>query len=182
MGAHSNSPKSSLFDDANSIPLDLASRFWGAIDKLDLRLPSGTQLRPAVAAFINESKDTEGSTRRINSRYYAFVSDLRPMRIDARIHVGLKHLESHTGEGKLELIDTGTKSLREITAEIMEVIDYSPVDLEIMRIDLCADMYGIPMEWFLNRARVKFKRIAREIAELKAERIGKVGIQTLTAG
>ena len=175
-------PKSSQVDEANAIPTGQISRFSGAIDKLDLRLPRATRLRPAVAAFIDESRATESSTRRLGSRYYNFVTDLRPMEIDARLHVGLKFPESHAGEGKLELIDTGTKSLREITAEIMEVIDYSPVDLEIMRIDLCADMHGIPVEWFLNRARVKFKRIAREIAELKAERIGKVGIQTLTAG
>lgn len=175
-------PKSSQVDEVDPIPMRQASRFSGAIDKLDLRLPRATQLRPAVAAFINESRGTESSTRRLGSRYYNFVTDLRPMEIDARLHVGLKFPESHAGEGKLELINTGTKSLGEITAEIMEVIDYSPVDLEIMRIDLCADMYGIPVEWFLNRARVKFKRIAREISELKAERIGKVGIQTLTAG
>jgi hypothetical protein len=55
-------------------------------------------------------------------------------------------------------------------------------DLEVMRIDLCADMVGTPMEWFLNRLRIKHKRIAHEIGILKYQRIGKAGIQTLSGG
>ncbi len=187
-------PNSSQADEVRSpdgMPDDPSAVGWKAqwptlrswpIDKLDLRLPRVTSLLSRVADFIKQSRGTEDSTRRLGSRYYEFVTDLRPMGIDARLQLGLKQPGEHAGEGKLELIDTGTKTLSEITAEILEIIDISPVDLEIMRIYLCADMHQIPVEWFLNRARVKFKRIAREISQLKAERIGKVGIQTLTAG
>jgi hypothetical protein len=55
-------------------------------------------------------------------------------------------------------------------------------DLETMRIDLCADMPGIPIEWFFTRLRVKHKRVAHEIGTLKSQRIGKAGIQTLSSG
>jgi len=47
---------------------------------------------------------------------------------------------------------------------------------------LCADLHGTPMDWFLHRSRVKFKRIAHEIGQFKYQRIGKAGIQTLSAG
>jgi hypothetical protein len=51
-----------------------------------------------------------------------------------------------------------------------------------MRIDLCADMVGILIQWFLSRLRVKFKRVAHEIGQLKAQRISKLGVQTISAG
>jgi hypothetical protein len=55
-------------------------------------------------------------------------------------------------------------------------------DLDVMRIDLCADIYGVPVEWFLDRARVRFKRVCYEIGEQKFGLIGKAGIQTIAAG
>lgn len=158
--------------------------FVGAIDKLDLRLPRVTTLRPSVAAFIKDSEDVEDSSRRQQSRYYSFVCDLRPIEIDARLHLGLKRAEDddHANEGKLELIDAGTKGLSELRAVIESVVDCPPDDLGIMRIDLCADIVGVPVQWFFDKTRVRFKRLAREIGELKSDRIGKLGIQTLTAG
>ena len=51
-----------------------------------------------------------------------------------------------------------------------------------MRIDLCADIMGIPIAWFLNRLRIRHKRIAHEIGQLKYQRIGRAGIQTLSGG
>jgi hypothetical protein len=152
------------------------------IDKLDLRLPRLTQIQPAVADYIKDSRAFQYSTRRLGSKYYEFVTDLKPMGIDARLHIGLKHPGAHAGEGKLELFDTGLKSLSEITAEIESTIEGGASDLEIMRIDLCADIVGVPVEWFFDKLRVKYKRVAREIGELKTDRIGKVGIQTLYAG
>jgi hypothetical protein len=100
------------------------------------------------------------------------------------LHFGLKRKESdpHEGEHKLELLDTGEKGYSDIVAQIESTVEGPIDDLETMRIDLCADMVGIPIEWFFNRLRVKFKRVAHEIGTLKAQRIGKAGIQTLASG
>lgn len=74
------------------------------------------------------------------------------------------------------------KGYSDLVAQIESTVECGIDDLELMRIDLCADMYGIPVEWFLERARVKYKRVAHEIGVLKYQRIGKAGIQTLSAG
>lgn len=154
------------------------------IDKLDLRLPRTTQFQPVVREFMLESRHFENSSRTLNSGRYAWVTDLRPLGLDARLHFGLKRddEDAHAGEHKLELVDTGTKGYGELVNQIESVIQEDVSDLEIMRIDLCADMLGIPVEWFFARLRVKYKRLAHEIGTLKGQRIGKAGIQTLAFG
>ena len=155
------------------------------IDKLELRLCQGLRSsRPEVREFMLESRHFKNSTRTMGSGRYEWVTDLRPVRLDAILHFSLKRDERdpHEGEHKLELLDTGEKGYSKIVGEIESFVEGAISDLEIMRIDLCADMIGIPMDWFFNRLRVKYKRVAHEIGTLKAQRIGKAGIQTLVSG
>jgi hypothetical protein len=120
----------------------------------------------------------------MGSGRYEWVTDIRPIGIDALLHFGLKRQEGdpHEGEHKLELLDTGRKGYSGLVAQIEGTVEGAIDDLEIMRIDLCADMLGIPVEWFLGCTRVKYKRIAHEIGIQKCQLIGKAGIQTLSAG
>jgi len=115
---------------------------------------------------------------------YEWATDFRPIGIDARLNYSLKRKEgqSHNGEHKLELIDTGVKSFSQLSALVEQVVEGPIDDLELMRIDLCADICEVPVAWFLNRIRVKYKRIAYEMGNLKYQRIGKAGIQTISAG
>jgi hypothetical protein len=154
------------------------------IDKLELRLPRVTVLRPLVREFIAESRHFKNSTRTMGSGRYEWVTDVRPVGIDALLHYSLKREENdpHEGEHKLELLDTGKKGYSDLAGQVEAVIECSADDLDIMRIDLCADMYGVPVEWFLGRMRVRFKRIAHEFGIPKYQRIGKAGIQTVSAG
>jgi hypothetical protein len=154
------------------------------IDKIELRLPRVPLFRPMVREFMAESCYFKKSSRTMNSGRYEWVTNLRPVGIDALLHYSLKREENdpHEGESKLELLDTGTKGYSELVAQIEATIEGPSDDLDIMRIDLCADMHGVPVEWFLSRMHVRFKRIAHEIGIPKYQRIGKAGIQTLSAG
>jgi hypothetical protein len=154
------------------------------IDKLDIRLPRMTQFRPQAREFMAESRFFENSTRATGSGRYEWVSDLRPIGIDARVNFSLKRDEGepHEGEHKLEIIDTGEKAFSQLSAVLEQVVEGSTDDLELMRIDLCADICEVPVDWFLNRIRIKFKRVAYEMGNLKYQRIGKAGIQTISAG
>jgi hypothetical protein len=154
------------------------------IDKLELRLPRVAVLRPLVREFIAESRHFKNSARTMGSGRYEWVTNLRPVGIDALLHYSLKRKENdpHEGESKLELLDTGTKGYSDLVAQVEETLECPADDLDIMRIDLCADMYGVPVEWFLPRLRVRFKRIAHEFGIPKYQRIGKAGIQTISAG
>lgn len=154
------------------------------IDKLELRLPRMTSFRPLIREFMLESQNFENSSRRMRSGRYSWVTDLRPIGIDALLHYGLKREERdpHEGEHKLELLDTGVKGYSSLVDQIESTMEESIFDLDVMRIDLCADIVGVPIEWFLSRLRIKFKRVAHEVGTLKAQRIGRAGIQTLSAG
>jgi hypothetical protein len=154
------------------------------IDKLELRLPAMTLFHRRVREFILESRNCDYSSRVIPSKRYEWVTGLQPIGIEALLHYSLKRRENepHRGEHKLELLDTGKKHYSAIVEQIEMVIEGPIDDLDIMRIDLCADVHGTPMEWFLQRGRVKFKRIAHEIGQMKYQCIGKAGIQTLSAG
>jgi hypothetical protein len=154
------------------------------VDKLELRLPALTPFRRDVREFMLESRHFEHSSRTMVSGRYEWVTNIRPLGIDALLHYGLKRQENdpHEGEHKLELLDTGKKGYSELAGQIEATIEYPIDDLEIMRLDLCADIPGVPVEWFLGRVRVKFKRIVHEVGPLTFQRIGKAGIQTLSAG
>ena len=84
------------------------------IDKLERRLPRVTLFRPTVREFMLESRHFENSSRTMRSGRYAWVTDLGPVGIDALLHYGLKRQEDdpHEGERKLELLDTGTKTVQ----------------------------------------------------------------------
>jgi hypothetical protein len=62
------------------------------------------------------------------------------------------------------------------------VIDGPSDNLGIMRVDLCADLPGVPVSWFHPRLRVRFKRMSHQIGPVKYEIIGKAGMETISAG
>jgi hypothetical protein len=156
----------------------------GMIDKLELRLPRVSLFQAPVREFMAESRFFENSTRTMGSGRYEWVTNLHPVGIDALLHFSLKREERdpHEGEHKLELQDTGKKRYSDLVAQIERTVEYPADELEVMRIDLCADIYEVPVEWFLPRVRVKYKRVAYQMGNLKYQLIGKQGIQTITAG
>jgi hypothetical protein len=154
------------------------------IDKLELRLPRLTQFRPEPREFMLESRHFANSARTMPSGRHEWVTDLRPVGIDGLLHYSLKRKENdpHEGEHKLELLDTGFKTFGELLGQVSAALEGPTDDLEVMRIDLCADIRGVPVDWFFDRLRVRFKRVCYEMGLLKYQRIGKAGIQTITAG
>src|SRR5437879_3868072 len=84
-------------------------------------------------------------TRRHSSRYYESVLDLREFGHDLILH-GHARL-SKSGDHKVELVDTGKMSLSHMLNEISQIFDVDPEKLAIMRVDLTADVPGIPVSW-----------------------------------
>src|SRR4051812_46126417 len=80
------------------------------------------------------------------SRFYRFVGDLRrDYSLDAILHLEYKFGEcTH----KIEIIDAGKKTLREMEDVIAAVFEVDPSTLGLMRVDFAADIEGIPVSWF----------------------------------
>jgi hypothetical protein len=151
------------------------------IDKLDLRIPRSASFRPEVQKLVREIDYGRNTLRVRSTPYYAGVSDLRPeLGIEAVLHAYCKHGDSH--DHKLEIIDTGKKSYSDLAAVVGAVFEGNPESYGLMRIDLCADMHGVPVLWFLPRARIKFKRYGSEMGELKYGKLGQGTVETIMAG
>lgn len=114
------------------------------------------------------------------ARFYLGVGDLRPCGIDGLLHYFCK--KGGQGNHKLEMLDTGKKPYSALVAQLEAVIDGPLDDLGIMRLDLCADIPGVPVSWFHPRIRFRYKRMSHQIGPLKYEVIGKAAMETISAG
>lgn len=88
------------------------------------------------------------------SKHYLAVGDLRPFGFDAVMHLEQRRY----GTSKLELLDTGSKKLEEMCSTVERLLDGDPLEQRVSRIDLCADVTGIPIGWFRDHIRVKRKQ------------------------
>jgi len=146
------------------------------IDKLDLRVPSGARFSPEFGRTYSEVRRGDRDTFR-QARLYESTGDLRPYGYPAIIH-----LYSRFGQGnhKLEMIDTGGRSYAGICSEIERIFEVDPKALGIMRLDLAADVQGVPVHAFVGNVRAKFKRSAEELGRYSL--IGKRGVETFYLG
>ena len=83
----------------------------GVIDKLDLRIRSGSVLRPAVREYTRGLPYETYTARVRPAVHYTGNADLRSVGIDAILHVQCKHGDKHH---KLEVLDAGKKPYSEI--------------------------------------------------------------------
>lgn len=140
------------------------------IDKADVKVPYSTNFRAAFRFVPDELRFAGLSSVVRRSRDYQGVIDLRRFGFDAILHAYFRHrgCQNH----KLELIDTGEKSLDEMAGIISGVFEVDPEQLPLMRVDFAADLFGIPVTHLYESLRVKLKRSADAIGELDYETIG----------
>jgi hypothetical protein len=139
----------------------------GAVDKLEFRLPKGTNMTRPVTDFL----------RRLGSpRKYMTVDPYYEQRIGLRACGSNSILHLHNrfnGNHKLELVGVGQMNFAEILQQIKVVCECDPVELGIMRIDCAADVVDFSVHWFRTHARVRQKRHYSEFGQFRAE-YGKV--------
>jgi len=148
------------------------------IDKLEVRIPAKTEYSAdfqRIYSEVRRSKNDPFSP----SRHYLAVGDLRPYGYDAILHAHCVHGD---GSHKLELIDTGQATLSEMLHEIERVFDVDGRRLEISRIDLAADIAGVPVAWFLEHLRARWKRFTADLGKIEYARMGKLGVETFYLG
>lgn len=143
------------------------------IDKIELRLPPWVDFTPGVSKQLRQ----HGIGR--PGLHYGTILDLRPIGLDAMLH-NRKRRGDPTH--KLEIFETGKKTYSEIASLIEEVVQYDIERLELMRIDLCADVRDVPVSWFHAHARVRYKQLERRIGKLKSDVISRSSIETVSAG
>ena len=139
------------------------------IDKLDLRIPSRAYFTSDFR-FIGKEVVYAGLCSTVSrSQHYQGVVNLRPFGIDAMLHAYKRRAPK---DSKLELFDTGIKTLDDMAELVKRVFEVDVPALGIMRVDLAADIPSVRVEHLRNRLRVKFKRSIDERGELDYANVG----------
>ena len=85
------------------------------LDKIELRIPYIAGFQPGFRVLPGEVRYEGVSTPVRRSLHYAGSCDLRPLGMQAILHLNLKRKDWRSNH-KLELLGTGSKSLREMSA------------------------------------------------------------------
>lgn len=141
------------------------------LDKIDVRIPYSADFQPRFRFSAGEVSYEGISSPLRRSMYYAGTCDLRPFGMDAILHMSLK-FGKWKNSRKLELLNTGSKSLRQMASLIQRVFVVDPDDLKLMRADFASDLDGITIAAAYGSTRVKFKRSADAIGETDYETVG----------
>lgn len=150
------------------------------IDKADLRVPRNV---PFTREFQEIYEASQRGEKRpwSSSRYFASTADLRGFGYDVRLHM----YSTLTPEPihKLEIYDAGDKTLFQMKQLTASIFDVDPEALELMRVDLCADVYGVDVGWFKRHTVVKAKQTNREFGTaMPYQTLRKGKAETLYAG
>jgi hypothetical protein len=152
------------------------------IDKLDVRVPRTTPFTKEFGHLYRELWcDPEHRPFR-ETEHYEVSGDLRNFGYSAILHGNCKH---RPGAHKLELVDTGAMSYREMLNEVERIYDCPARTLEVMRVDMCADLPRVSVAWLQDRVRVHYKRWgarAQKIEPILMMDMGKRGIETVYFG
>jgi hypothetical protein len=165
-------------------------RDTNVLDKLEIRVPRAAQFRSEFGEMYSElAADPKGPFGK-RGRHYALTGDLRMYGHDVILHLHCMHGE---GNHKVELLDTGKRGFSFLVGEVERIFEIDPLKCGVMRVDCAADIQGVGVPWFHQRARVRWKQFANEMGELILERpsasaslaysqMGKREIQTLYFG
>jgi hypothetical protein len=151
------------------------------IDKIEAMIERDTYFRKDVSELYRQVRSNPdfGGARR--SKFYHAVADLRPLGFDAVLHMEQKRYGTH----KVELLETGKKSMAELESTLGAIVDADPLSFRIGRIDLAADVRDVPLSWFREHAYVEYKQFLcahAKAVDFEYSEMGKKVYQTLYFG
>ena len=150
------------------------------IDKLELRIPCDAPFHPEFNRLYSELRANPKIDPFRRSRHYELVGDLRPYGYD--VILNMHYRWGKVGNHKLELVGTGQMSYARMINEIEEIFQIDAMRLGVMRVDLAADVNGIPVGWFQERVKARHKQFIAEFGSAEFVEMGRGGIQTLYFG
>lgn len=108
------------------------------------------------------------------SRFYEGVGSLKEhFGIDAILHFGYRHgRKAH----KIEIREAGKKSVPEMADIVTSIFDVDPWTVSLLRVDLTADVEGVPVSWFREHAFVNRKQFSSRIEKSFEQEMQFVGM------
>jgi hypothetical protein len=149
------------------------------IDKLEIRIPYDTPLGSDLDRIKHDLRRGFPTAGFHPTPHYGLSGDLRPFGIPAIAHLGCKHGERP--DHKLELLDTGSRTLADMLGTAERVFRFDALSAEVMRIDLAADVPDVPVSFFEAAGYTRYKQSACDISTERT-RLGSADVQTLYVG
>jgi len=140
------------------------------IDKLEVRLPAKAEYTREFSELYRELRSDPKQGVFHEGRLYLAEGDLRPYGYDVILHAHCKY--GKEGNHKLELLETGGMTFSGMVREIEKIFDVNPFVLDVMRVDLAADVDGVPVAWFHQRLRARYKQWAAKIGDMQITKTG----------
>jgi len=149
------------------------------VDKCDARVLSAVPFtREFGKVYADLRNDPKGPFH--SSQYYLTAGDLRNYGYEIRLHMNCKYGK---GDNKIELLDAGYHSFAFLVNEVQRIFEIDPLQLELIRVDVAADVPDVPVTWFLANARVKGKRFhLAGTGNFEYQQLGQKGIETIYHG
>jgi len=150
------------------------------MDKVELRIPSRAEFSKDFAAVYRALSSGSRPHALRAGLHYSRVGDLRLYGYQAILHMYCTH--GREGNHKLELLNAGEMSYVQIGREVERIFNVDPSRLSVMRIDLAADVRDVPVIWFAQHLRAKWKRAVCEIGLIEYSQMGPRELQTFYLG
>jgi hypothetical protein len=151
------------------------------IDKIEAMVERGADFRGELNELRRGSPWDPYSQILRPSKFYKAVADLRLFGFDAMLHIDQKRYGTH----KVELLETGKKSMAEIQSTIERIVDCDPAGCRLGRIDLAVDVRDVSLSWFREHTYVQYKQFLcahAKLVEAEFSEMGKKVYQTLYFG
>jgi hypothetical protein len=140
------------------------------IGSLDIRIyPTFT---PEFDALVNSN----GGTNHNKQQYYSGMIT-EPFGLPATVHV--QH--EITGHSKVQFLDVPSRTLLECIEVVSRLCEADPFSLPVVRLHLGCDVPDVPVSWFRNSMRVKYRQNSEVFGRITNESF-KNGVQTLYFG
>ena len=128
------------------------------IDALEVSVPAKVPLNLSLREFIR-------ALRPKSDPYYKARFDLQELGIDALLYRSCRYNGNH----RVQIVRTGNKSFRVISAILAQVLDCDLRSLRVVRLDLAADVRGVSVRWFREHMYVPGKRRIRVYVKHEGE-------------
>jgi hypothetical protein len=147
------------------------SGLFAVIDALSIRIPAST-------AWTHQGWDVylRATQRQMLTPqpHYKMAGDLRPLGYPVRLSLdswpGMKTDDHRVSTHKVEIYDTAEKTESEMLNLVMTLFEIrSASELDVTRLDLCTDVLGTSVPWFVRHTLVQYKRLQREILIMRVK-------------
>lgn len=149
---------------------------------MDVGTPRGVEYTRNFARIVQLSHTPEWSNKvwRAGGKTYDRRGDFREIsdgELPVIIHQG-NRFNRKAGD-KVELIETGPMTVLDMVSIVQSLYQADALEHTVMRLDLAADVPGLPVQWWRNNTYVGSKQVMREwaVANVSSRRA-----ETLTAG